>query len=101
MADAGPNQSVSTGTLVTLDGNVSSDADPGDQLTFDWVFIDMPDGSTATLSDSIAVNPTFTPDVDGTYVVSLIVSDGTEDSASDDRVAITASTPPPEPGDTL
>ncbi len=101
MADAGPNQAVSTGTLVTLDGSGSSDVDLGDQLTFDWAFIDMPDGSTATLSDSTVVNPTFAPEVDGAYVVSLIVNDGTEDSLSDDRVTITASTSPPGPGDTL
>lgn len=89
VANAGSDQSVSTGSLVSLDGSGSSDAD-GDTLTYSWSFTSMPDDSEATLSDSTVVNPTFTADVDGSYVISLVVNDGTVDS-SPDTVTITAS----------
>lgn len=90
VANAGPDQNVSTSSLVTLDGSGSSDAD-GDTLTYSWSLVSMPDGSAATLSDSTVVGPTFTADVDGTYVISFVVNDGTADS-SPDTVTITATT---------
>ena len=64
---------------VQLDGNGSSDAD-GDTLTFKWSFVYKPDGSSATLSDSEAVKPSFKIDVAGTYTLQLIVNDGTDNS---------------------
>ncbi|MCK6469128.1 MAG: PKD domain-containing protein [Candidatus Brocadia sinica] len=82
IANAGANQSACVNETVTLDGSGSTDVD-GDLLTYTWAFTSKPDGSTATLSDAHAVNPTFTVDEVGTYVVSLIVNDGTVDSAPD------------------
>jgi len=67
------------GNVVTLDGGESSDAD-GDALTYAWSFTSKPLESTATLSSVNAVQPTFTPDFAGSYVVSLIVNDGKENS---------------------
>ena len=89
-ASAGIDQNVTTGTSVTLDGSGSSDTD-GDLLTYSWVFTTVPSGSIAPLSDPSIVRPTFVPDIDGSYVLSLVVNDGTEDS-SVDTVTITAST---------
>ncbi|OEU83740.1 MAG: hypothetical protein BA873_14130 [Desulfobulbaceae bacterium C00003063] len=43
------------------------------------------------MSDSTVVNPTFTADVDGVYVVSLVVNDGEANSKADD-ISIMAST---------
>ena len=74
-ANAGTDQSVYVGNTVTLDGSGSTDAD-GDSLTYSWSFTNTPSGSTATLSDTTLVNPTFAVDKAGTYVVSLTVSDG-------------------------
>lgn len=81
-ANAGPDQSVKTGQLATLDGSASSDPN-GDPITHAWSFTAKPAGSTATLSSSTAIKPTFTPDVDGTYTLSLVVSDGTNASVAD------------------
>jgi RHS repeat-associated protein len=79
VANAGPDQSVRVGTTVQLDGSASSDAD-GDSLTYRWSILVEPNGSTATLSDSTAVKPTFVADVAGNYVAQLIVNDGKVDS---------------------
>jgi RHS repeat-associated protein len=58
-------------------------------LNFSWTFIAVPAGSSAALSDFSIVNPTFTPDVAGTYEVQLVVDDGAVDSSAD-QVVISA-----------
>ncbi|MDP2167086.1 MAG: DUF1566 domain-containing protein, partial [Thermodesulfovibrionales bacterium] len=88
VANAGLDQNVATGSVVTLDGSGSSDAN-GDLLTYKWTLTSMPSGSTAALSSTTAAKPTFTADKDGSYVASLVVNDGTVDSAAD-TVMITA-----------
>ena len=87
IADAGPDQNVTTGQIVQLDGSASSDPEGG-PLTCNWT-LSTPAGSSAALSDPTAVNPTFTPDVDGEYVATLVVNDGNSYSAPD-SVTITA-----------
>jgi hypothetical protein len=82
VADAGADQLVSVGYEVNLTGDGSYD-DDGDTLTYSWSFISVPSESTAVLNNPTSVYPTFTPDLGGTYVVQLIVNDGTEDSAPD------------------
>jgi hypothetical protein len=82
VADAGADQLVSVGYEVNLDGSGSSDADD-DTLTYSWT-LSVPSGSTtAVLSNPTAIYPTFIPDIGGTYVVQLIVNDGTVDSDPD------------------
>jgi predicted small lipoprotein YifL len=82
VANAGANQEPKLGDTVTLDGSASSDVD-SDGLTFHWSFLLVPPGSVAKLSDTAAVNPSFTIDVLGDYVVQLIVDDGTVNSSPD------------------
>ncbi len=89
-ADAGTLQNVATGSVVTLDGSGSQDAD-ADPLTYFWTIVTKPAGSSATLSDASLVNPSFSADVDGTYVIELVVNDGVVDS-SPATVSIVAST---------
>ena len=75
VAQAGPAQSVTVGTVVTLDGSASADAD-GDPLTYAWTLTTRPAGSAATLSGPATPRPTFTADVEGSFVATLVVSDG-------------------------
>ncbi len=74
-ANAGTDQTAHSGALVTLDGSGSSDPDGNVPLTYAWSILSRPYGSTAALSDPGAVNPTFTPDVPGDYVIQLVVTD--------------------------
>ena len=79
VADAGTPQSVAAGTPVSLDGSASRDAD-GDPLTFAWSLTTLPPGSHAVMTGADLVNPGFVPDLAGTYIAQLIVSDGNLDS---------------------
>lgn len=78
VANAGTDQSVIAGAVVTLDGSLSR----GNSLTYSWSFTSRPPGSNATLSSAAAVKPTFTIDVAGTYVLNLVVDDGKVTSAA-------------------
>jgi PKD domain/FG-GAP repeat len=91
VADAGPDQKVATGQVVTLTGTGSTDPND-DSLTYSWRFQSKPDGSTATVAAAASVSPTFTADLAGLYVLSLVVSDGTLTSTPD-TVVIEATLP--------
>lgn len=88
VARAGADQTVSATLVTSLDGSASSDAD-GDPITYAWSLASQPAGSTASLVDATAATPTFTPDAAGTYVLRLVVSDGTDTSVPDE-VTVTA-----------
>ena len=75
VAQAGPSQTVYAGSVVTLDGSGSTDAN-GDPLSYAWTLLSRPAGSVAALSSSSAVRPTFVADKEGSYVITLYVSDG-------------------------
>lgn len=88
-ANAGPDQSVATGSLAQLDGTYSFDPE-GAPLLYSWSFLQLPAGSTATLDAYYSATPTFTADVDGSYIVQLTVSDGQSTSLSDNVTIIAA-----------
>jgi hypothetical protein len=75
VAYAGPNQNVIAGRVVTLDATGSTDANK-DTLTYTWVMVSRPATSSAVLSSTTDAKPTFTADKVGTYVMSLLASDG-------------------------
>ena len=80
VSNAGTDQSVSVGALVTLNGSGSSDPDPGDTITYLW---SQTSGTAVTLSNPTVASPTFTaPATPGTLVFQLEVDDG-EDTHTD------------------
>jgi hypothetical protein len=82
VANAGPDQTVTTGQLVTLNGTGSTDPN-SDPLTYSWCLKGRPVGSNATINGPNTAQPTFTPDVAGSYVICLTVNDGQVSSNSD------------------
>lgn len=95
VAVAGPNQAVTIGRAVTLDGRQSFDLD-GDRISFAWTLTSRPTGSSASLDSATLVKPSFNADVAGTYSVSLVVSDGKDSSVPSEITlqAYTANIPP-------
>ena len=93
VANAGADQTPLVNGTVTLDGSGSTDVD-GNTLTFSWAFTSVPVGSSAALSDTTAVKPTFTVDKAGIYVVSLVVNDGTLNSEADTVTISTSNSAP-------
>ncbi len=95
-AEAGANQSIHAGQTVHLDGSGSfDDTTPTQNLQYAWSFTSVPAGSTATLSDPHAIDPTFVADLPGTYVVRLVVTDADELSSNPDEVTISSQNAPP------
>lgn len=90
VADAGQDQNIHTMSEVRLDGSASVDAD-GKSLTYRWSITSRPQTSYASLSGTTLLRPTFVADTDGTYIITLVVNDGSIDSALD-MVVITATT---------
>ena len=80
-ANAGSDQAVRMNDIVALDGSGSSDID-GNSLTYSWSFTSVPPKSRASFSSSTSANPTFKADKAGTFVVSLVVNDGTVNSTA-------------------
>lgn len=90
IAVAGNSFNLTTGEVALLDGSGSSDPDL-DPITYLWS-LQVPNGSSATLSSTTSETPQFTTDVDGVYTVTLVVNDGTEDS-DPSQLTVTATTP--------
>lgn len=81
---------VSAGDVITLYGSASKDPE-GAPLSYQWSLLYKPANSQATLSGQ-GVDSSLQLDVDGSYVVQLIVNDGTFDSLP---VTVTISTKNP------
>ncbi len=81
-ADAGPDQAVTAGTLVSLDGRESADADrPGAILTYRWRAVRVPAAAAGvTLTSPTSATPSFVPAVAGTYLFELSVTDTGDDN---------------------
>jgi len=91
VANAGPDQTLDSGSVVALDGTGSFDPQGLEPLDYVWQIVQRPSGSIAGLNDDAAPQPVFTADVYGTYVVEMTVrnSAGVFDSTPD-QVVITA-----------
>ncbi len=89
-ANAGIDQSVATGSTVSLDGSASSDSD-GDSINYNWSFSSVPSGSNAAIENATTQTPAFTADIDGAYVIELTVDDG-QLTSNTDSVMVNSST---------
>ena len=87
-ADAGIDQNVPMGTVVTLDGSASSDPD-GNPITYVWTLDSKPANSTAAIVDGSSPRPSLTPDQAGTYIASLVVTDSLNEKSVADQVVVT------------
>jgi hypothetical protein len=88
IANAGPDQAVATGSIVTLNG--SGSADPlGNPLSYAWTMTGAPDGSAAVLSSPTSSVTTFNADLPGTYTITLSVNNG-KTSSTPDTIVVTA-----------
>ena len=75
VANAGPDQSVPVGASVVLDGTGSSDPD-NDVLNYTWRFKSKPNGSGASIAATSQGLAGFVADLEGNYLVELLVDDG-------------------------
>jgi uncharacterized membrane protein len=87
VADAGPDQTVNTLALVTLDGSGSSDPDGDYPLAYLWT---QTGGPAVTLSDPAVVTPTFSAPADPAVLTfTLVVTDSLGLVSAPDEVVIT------------
>jgi hypothetical protein len=90
-ANAGADQSIHVGQLVTLDGNGSFDDNTAtEKLVFNWTLTSKPDGSFATLSGARSSRPSFFADVSGVYAATLTVTDADGLSSAPDVVVVSS-----------
>jgi hypothetical protein len=90
LANAGDDRFVAFGSPApefALDGTRTSDANQ-DPLTWAWSITAAPPGSAAALVGADTATPRLTPDVPGSYTVTLVVSDGR--STDEDAVVVGA-----------
>lgn len=102
VANAGSDQSVVIGAIVTLDGSASSSQadddneqdDDDESLNYYWQITQKPAGSSASLSNPRAVKPTFVVDRAGTYDIQLVVAQEHQFSKPDSVRITTANSQP-------
>jgi len=79
VAEAGQDQTVTTGSTVVLNGSSSSDPD-NDPISYIW---SQTSGTRVSLAGSNTVSPSFVATEAGVYVFELKVYDGTDTSTAD------------------
>jgi len=88
VSQAGPDQTVTLGMTVVLDGSTSTDPDNSPApLTFAWTQMA---GPAVTLINDTTATPSFIPTQAGNYIFQLVVNDGKDNSAPD-TVTVTVS----------
>lgn len=94
-ASAGSDQTVRPGTAVSLDGSGSYDDNtPSNELQYAWTFVSVPSGSQATLTGADTATPSFSPDVHGSYLIQLVVTDQGGLSSAPSLVSVAENSPP-------
>ncbi len=95
IANAGQDQTIHIGVLVTLDGSASSDPDEDYPLAYSWSIIEKPEDSNATLIYPDTQSPMFLPDAIGDYIISLTVTDSQGLGSNPDTVLVSTFNTPP------
>jgi hypothetical protein len=85
MAEVGPDQTGEVGTPVMLDASAST-APGGHSLTYAWAFVSKPSGSGLDLTMASGPMVSFTPDVDGSYIVEVTVDN--QAAQASDRMTV-------------
>jgi tetratricopeptide (TPR) repeat protein len=80
---------VVVGHPATLDGTGSTD-NQSEPLTFLWTLVQAPKGSAAAIASKTASKTSFTPDIAGSYIVSLKVTD--KDGGTDEVFGVVTAT---------
>jgi hypothetical protein len=88
IANAGADILSIIGDIVNFDGSGSTDPE-SDPMDFTWTITTAPQGSAASLTDSDSAFPSFIPVLEGTYEITLLVSDFLG-PGSPDTVKVTA-----------
>jgi hypothetical protein len=91
-ANAGPDQSVQVGQVVTLDGSASTDSQ-GKPLSYQWTVLRKPAKSNVALTQPATAKPTFKPDEVGEYELQLTVTSAS--GSATDKVVVGASAAEP------
>ena len=98
IADAGPDQTATSGAMVELDGRRSMDSD-GTIESYVWTRTGGTIGASVTLSDASAAQPSFAADAlspgadNVTHVFTLVVMDDEGDTSVADTVTVTVTAP--------
>jgi len=74
-ADPGPSRSAVAGEVVQLNGEGSTDPNGLPLIAYSWSFVAQPDGSAAVITPQSNGLASFIPDLAGSYIVGLTVSD--------------------------
>ncbi|WP_020604775.1 PKD domain-containing protein [Spirosoma spitsbergense] len=80
-ANAGTDITANLGQKVNLSGALSKDPE-GTALLYTWSFKTKPANSVVTIQNMSSVTADFTPDQTGTYVITLLVTDDHNQSAT-------------------
>ena len=88
VVSAGSDASATVGEVVALVGT-ASDAD-GHALTYEWTVVSTPGRESVTIADADALQASFVPPVEGTYILRLSATDGFATVTDDVEIVVMA-----------
>lgn len=95
VADAGVSVEVPVGQYTVINGQASTDdSTPTAELDFQWTLVSAPSGSTSALSNAEYPVSYLRPDMPGTYVIELVVTDADGAQSAADSMQILAGIEP-------
>jgi|GEM_PF-6611063 len=98
VVNAGPQQSATVATPLTLTGSATDDGLPNGTLSYAWSLVAGPGSVSFGTPNAALTTATFT--AAGTYTLSLAVSDGLKTGTAETTVVVSDSAPPPPAGPT-